>query len=252
MRYLQDFPGEYRVADLRRADAVYELVEGCQAVIHLGNHPNAAVGTAQRVFAENCAMNINVLQAAVETGVKKILFASSIQAVCTALDAHGRVKPPPYLPLDGHLPISCGNSYAASKAAGEILMASLASGREILAAAVRLPWVWTRQTKAWIEEKGGRHPMGQWPDGLWLHVLDAADCFEALLGCEAKGFHTVMPARTREDSGIAAESWRQQWLAGVPLQPGWQAPLPTLVDTSGLEALCGWSPARTPDDEFPG
>src|SRR5207244_3344538 len=59
-------PCEITVADARNREACYSLVEGCDAVVHLANYPNANAGDAQTVYNENCAMNMNVFQAAFE------------------------------------------------------------------------------------------------------------------------------------------------------------------------------------------
>ena len=48
------------LADLRDDIAVYALLEGCDAVAHLGNHANLMAGPSpQRLIAENTAMNAN-------------------------------------------------------------------------------------------------------------------------------------------------------------------------------------------------
>src|SRR5438876_6135216 len=97
-----DLPVQIEIADIRIRDACGPLVAGCDAVVHLANYPNASAGVAQDVFNENCAMNMNIFQAALEAGVKKIVFASSIQAITGVRPSRdsGAQKPSdlPYLP----------------------------------------------------------------------------------------------------------------------------------------------------------
>src|SRR5438034_1203665 len=122
----RDLSYNIEVADIRIREPCYPLVDGVNAVVHLANYPNASAGVAQDVFNENCAMNMNIFQAAVEAGVKKIIFASSIQAITGVRPSRdaGAQKPSdlPYLPLDGDVPPNPGNPYAASKVAGEMLL----------------------------------------------------------------------------------------------------------------------------------
>jgi nucleoside-diphosphate-sugar epimerase len=65
----RDLPVRIEVADLRDPIACYELADGMEAVVHLGNHPNLFAADPQTVYAENLRMNVNVFQAAGESGV---------------------------------------------------------------------------------------------------------------------------------------------------------------------------------------
>src|SRR5919201_1715642 len=61
---------------------LYPLLEGCEALVHLGNHPNRFAGPSfQRLLAENTSMNANAFGAALERGVRHVVFASSIQVM---------------------------------------------------------------------------------------------------------------------------------------------------------------------------
>src|SRR5688500_8155792 len=67
----QRFNGElgvpFRMADLREEHALYPLLEGMDALVHLGNHPNRFAGPSpQRILAENTAMNANAFTAALD------------------------------------------------------------------------------------------------------------------------------------------------------------------------------------------
>src|SRR4051812_6943064 len=112
------------VASLLDRERCYQLVDGVDAVVHLGNWASAGMADAQTVFNENCAMNMNVFQAAMERGVRRIVFASTIQVILGQRPFGGLSAPVqpsdyPYLPLDGNTPPNICNPYAASKAASE-------------------------------------------------------------------------------------------------------------------------------------
>ena len=148
-----------RVADLLDEPAVYGLVEGVDAVLHLGNHPNCHVPVSrQRLLSENVRMTANVLWAAVGVGVRRVVYASSIQVLMNlpAQQPWGRAPEPcpfPRLPADGRLPTRTGvNPYAMSKAHGESLLRELCGVHEDLAGvALRLPHV---RPSGWWERRG--------------------------------------------------------------------------------------------------
>jgi len=114
--YRADLPVKLHVVNLLDRTAIYPLVEGCQAVVHLANHPNMIRGLMpQTVYAENVTTDANVFQAAMDVGVRHLVFSSSIQVIRgTRGGAEDRAKPSclAYLPADGALPPTCGNLYA--------------------------------------------------------------------------------------------------------------------------------------------
>src|SRR3970040_650452 len=66
-RHRRDFPVRLELANLRDELRAYALVEGCDVVVHLGNHPNLFSGPSpQRLFSDNVTMNANVFRAAVD------------------------------------------------------------------------------------------------------------------------------------------------------------------------------------------
>src|SRR5690242_14768107 len=69
------------VATLLDRERCYQLVDGVEAIVHLGNWASAGSADAQTVFNENTSMNMNVFQAAMERGVRRIVFASTIQVI---------------------------------------------------------------------------------------------------------------------------------------------------------------------------
>ena len=84
--FRRDLPGRVEVANLLDGPTCYRLLEDCQAVVHLANHPHIFVRRPfQDVYAENVAMDVNVFQAAAELGIKPL---------CTILD-YAEVSQPP-------------------------------------------------------------------------------------------------------------------------------------------------------------
>jgi len=87
-------------------------VRGAEVVFHLGAQSNVigAVADLDYSFTTNVVGTYNVLKAAKECGVRRVVFTSS-------REAYGE---PQYLPVDENHPIGSKNTYGASKVAGEM------------------------------------------------------------------------------------------------------------------------------------
>ena len=97
--------------DIRNFDAVKQACSGCEIVYHLAAQSNVmgAVEDMRYSFSTNVTGTFNVLFAAKEQGVRRLIFSSS-------REAYGEAN---YLPVDEKHPLNSKNSYGASKAAGE-------------------------------------------------------------------------------------------------------------------------------------
>jgi UDP-glucose 4-epimerase len=146
-----------RLADLCETHAAYELMDGVDAVIHLGNIPHAhAASPAQRVMIDNMAINTNVFVAALQMDIRRLVFVSSIQAITgqnIRLEPHTGHPAPcfPYFPVDGHEPRNPGlNLYAQSKSFAEQSLQIMAATRDqLVATVVRFPYVASSNEFAW-------------------------------------------------------------------------------------------------------
>lgn len=242
-------PGvEWHVADLRRRETPYAFLRGADVVIHLANHNNARKGDAQTVLAENTAMNTNVFQAAVELGVRRLVFASSVQAM-----SGGPVMPDldypapsarrlPALPVDGSTPARAGNAYGQSKIFGELLLARHAELDGAEAIAIRFPFI-------------SRNParMRQWfvPDNTfnacelfgWLWVDDAARLLLACATAESlPGFRIYHPSGPLPPDWPDAETMARTHLVDAPRHRP-DDKLEALIDISAITRDLGWTPS---------
>lgn len=87
---------EDRPADLADLGAVLDVVEGCEAIVHFGG--KALEGAWETVLSANIVGTYNIYEAARRTGVKRIVYASSIHAVGfhernTTIDAGAPTRP---------------------------------------------------------------------------------------------------------------------------------------------------------------
>jgi UDP-glucose 4-epimerase len=97
--------------DIRDEAAVRTAVAGAEVVYHLAAQSNVmgALGDIDYSFGTNVVGTFNVLKAARDGGVRRVVFSSS-------REVYGEAQ---YLPVDENHPLNAKNSYGGSKAAGE-------------------------------------------------------------------------------------------------------------------------------------
>jgi nucleoside-diphosphate-sugar epimerase len=256
-KHREGLPVKLVHADLRDEIAVYNLLEGCEAVAHLGNHPNLLAGPSpQRILAENVAMNANVFRAAVDIGIRRIVFASSVQAILKVPNGM-RVDTPyaiPYLPLDGDAPSNPGsNFYALSKEFGERVLEELCLAQpELVATSLRYPVLIGEN---WIERfTGGGKPVARSSFNFgevlgYLMFSDAAELVRATLEKQLPGYHQYYPAQTLEVRGVSVPELIREFYPTVPLRRPIEQ-IDALVDLSAITAAVGWSPKHRAVVEF--
>lgn len=241
----------YRIAveNLLTPEACYRLVEGCDAVVHLANRPGEQSGSAQAIYGENCTMNINVFQAAMELGIKKIIFASSVQAIIGSRhtgEAATRPSVHAYLPADGDSPTNPGNHYGASKVAGEQLLKYFVEHRA-LESGVSLRFPALMRTE-WLD--GLRHHFNinsMWQEeyidelATWLTYSDGARLIAAALKATLPGYRCYFPTSPTLRYDSTPKEFIHRFYSSVPLRKPIDE-IHSLVDTSRITAETGWTP----------
>ncbi|MEM7576555.1 MAG: NAD(P)-dependent oxidoreductase [Planctomycetota bacterium] len=244
---------EHRVVDLLDAVSVYPSLTGADALVHFGNFPTAHSAPAAQVYRENLAMNLHAFTAAVEVGVRKIVFASSVQVI----EGRRRLGDDPLqpsevqsLPLTGAAPPNPSNLYGLSKLAGEDLLRMMcAATPDLQAVALRLPYTSKGPTfphpinlddrRSW---KWSRHT--RLDDGLsWLDVEEVGPLIHAILAQDGPGYDCLMPASDDSHLGLPAEEIAQRFFPGVAVRAGLTGKF-SLVDTSPITKKYGWQPAN--------
>ena len=239
MKYVHDFPIRVEMGDLRDEFFVYRVIEGCDTVVHLGNHPNALVGLSpQRIFADNCAMNANVFWASAHLATPCLIFASSIQVMLRS--TNGQRVPPfdfPYLPLDGEAPANPGlNSYAASKDAAERLMRALVQDKPSLSAtSLRFPMLpreyWLRNLESTVSLNPWMLNVGD--AFIHLQLPDAGELVARVAERRMPGYHQYLPG-----TSIGIRNWTtpeliERFYSCVPLR----RPIEAITDFADGSAL---------------
>jgi nucleoside-diphosphate-sugar epimerase len=99
--------------DLKNLGQVYGMLAGADAVVHIAAIPRPRGYTSEVVFENNVMSTYNVLEAAANLGIKKVVIASSESVYGLAISG------PQYVPMDEEHPLSPIDSYALSKILNE-------------------------------------------------------------------------------------------------------------------------------------
>lgn len=167
------YPGDTVVADITDRDAVREAVDGVRAIIHLAGDPRRDAPW-QSVLSNNIHGTQLVYEAAVNTGVEKVAFASSNHAVGgyeTDARTPDMYRPDTGTVLDGTELPRPGNLYGVSKATGELLGRYYHDHAGLSVVNVR------------IGNLTADHPPPNYERGqaMWLSHRDCAHLFECCL-----------------------------------------------------------------------
>ena len=152
----------YARCDINDYAALKEQMRGIEGVVHLAAIPHPGGGPAERIFAVNCGGTFNVYQAAAEAGVKRVVSASSINA----LGFNFGVEPfeLSYFPIDEEHPTCTTDAYSLSKGILEDTAAYFWRREGISGVCLRLPFVSDPENQA-------RRRFGSGPDGFYNELL---------------------------------------------------------------------------------
>ncbi|HEY0866121.1 MAG TPA: NAD(P)-dependent oxidoreductase [Fimbriimonas sp.] len=173
--------------DLTDRAQVMRLMEGIDAVVHLGEIPNMwGPFPPDEIYANNTRIASTVFQAAAFHGVDRIVYASTAQIYGCWGD---RRIPPEYLPLDEAHPLRPQNGYALSKVANEGYLRMMTVQNPFLTAtALRFPgvmgmwWSWddfVGRLKRHREDRDGY--------GTYVFIDDLCDAFRLALERRSPG-----------------------------------------------------------------
>jgi nucleoside-diphosphate-sugar epimerase len=112
------------IADLRCSGDLYQALTGAYGVVHLGAYQAPGLAPDAEVFSNNVTASYNVLKAAGDLGVKKVVMASSTAAFGFIYALQRGL--PEYLPLDEQHPSRPQDPYGLSKLVAEQIADSVA------------------------------------------------------------------------------------------------------------------------------
>jgi nucleoside-diphosphate-sugar epimerase len=128
---------EYKLGDCEDLGGVYDVLRGHDAVIHLAAIPSNRVHPYPTVFRTNVLSSYNVGEAAGRLGLRKLVVASSINAL--GITMAERPFDPMYLPIDEEHPRLPQDAYSLTKLIDEEIIGALHRRTGLPTIAIRPP-----------------------------------------------------------------------------------------------------------------
>jgi nucleoside-diphosphate-sugar epimerase len=128
---------EYKLGDCEDLGGVYDVLRGHDAVIHLAAIPSNRVHPYPTVFKTNVISSYNVGEAAGRLGLRKLVAASSINAL--GITMAERPFDPVYLPIDEDHPRLPQDAYSLTKLIDEEILGALHRRTGLQTIAIRPP-----------------------------------------------------------------------------------------------------------------
>ncbi len=245
---------EHVAGDLRDVYTVRRMVQGVDAVVHLGAMSSDPRNAADEVLAVNVQGTWNVLQACAETGVGRVVYFSSINA----LGCVGGYRSPDYLPLDDFHPRHPMTAYQLSKHLAEEVCRSYTERYGIVTICLRPVYVvdsaefyfWWRQYSEELRVDWLKHE-------LWAYVDIQDVCDAVLLALKVQGIQHDAFLLSAQDTSLdipTAELVQKYW-SHLPWRGDLAAyvadnPYRTLVDASHAAQVLGWQARRSWREEI--
>ena len=146
----------YTQCDILDAGALAEHAAGCDAIVHLAAIPHTRSHPNPRLFEINTAGTFNVFEAAARAGIKRVVQASSINALGGYWGCDDRQFA--YFPLDEAHPPHTTDAYSFSKQVVENIADYYWRRAGISSVSFRLPAVWNSQT---LQQRGTRQDIAR-------------------------------------------------------------------------------------------
>ena len=259
-------PHRHIVLDVLDLDGVYRALEGHDAVVHLAAIDDAVATTPKRYFETNVEGTFNVLQAAHERAISKVVIASSTAAFGFAADNPD--YPPRYLPIDEAHPLNPNGAYGLSKQVGEVVARGFAIRGVTQIACLRPTLIIRHEVVGEVDnmaklEAGDRsgdphydisgiaEPFGESlsPQRSYVMPEDVARCFRRALEVDFGAFDVFNVAARDTIGPIDSLATLKRELGSLPelRHPERYAADPTasLIDSSHAREVLGWEAKET-------
>jgi nucleoside-diphosphate-sugar epimerase len=171
------------IADLSHSGDLFEALRDAYGVIHLAAYQAPNLAADAETFGNNVTSTYNVLRAAADLGVKKVVVASSTAAFGFIYAKN--LWAPEYLPLDENHPSRPQDSYGLSKVVGERIADSIVTlHKRMTVSSLRFPGVNFDFSYESFRDRW-RNPAAR-ASGFWTYI-DARDAaMTCRLALEAK------------------------------------------------------------------
>lgn len=164
----------------------------CNSIIHCAALLGSPSQSHEEIMAVNLQGTWNVLAAAMEAGISRVVFLSSVDVLGVfkgerALD---------YLPLDDAHACHPTSPYGISKRLAEEMCRFVSTSSAVSVVCLRPPGVWTEETYAWIEAERSKRPAFEWDPyweyGAFIDVRDLSRACIKALTCDVDRFACLL------------------------------------------------------------
>jgi nucleoside-diphosphate-sugar epimerase len=237
-----DVPAD--LADAGQADAL--IREGCfDAVVHAAAIPSPGQHPPPVVFENNMMATFNVIEAAVRSGVRRLVNISSVGVL--GLHYATRRFLPDYLPIDEEHPLRPQDPYGLSKLFGEQLCDAAVRRSDLRCVSLRPAWV--HDAASYVADLGPLIRAGQprgvagWP---YIDVRDLAGAVRLAVESDLPGHEACYVAAPDTIGGIDLHaSWRiANPGSATDLRPV-SRPDASGIDSGKAQRLLGWQATRS-------
>ena len=236
-----DLPARFVRCELSDAAGVTDLLNGAEAVVHMGAIPGPQRAEPRVIFENNVAGDFNVMMSAAEHGLRRVVFSSSAFGMGWAHDGNAFV--PRYLPLDENHPMMPFEPYGLTKQVGEDIGRMIARNSDTTVVSLRF-------TNVALPEVQDEFP---WPAPTPEHPLtlvmwayaDARDVAEAhVLAVDAEineyeAFMLAQPSSRFAEPTI--DLIKQSFGDRVEIRDGLEGTA-SVISTAKAQRMLGWTP----------
>jgi len=204
---------EFIRADLTDYGQAVEVLGGFDAVVHLANIPAPGLRPPAVTFNENIVMNFNVFHAAANTGLSRVVWASSETTLGLPFDV-----PPRYAPVDeDHYPVPT-TTYALSKVASETIAGHMSQWAGVPFVGLRFSNIFEPQDYRYLAECWDDPVARKW--NLWGYVdhRDVAKSCRLALEADVTGSPSFIIAAADTVMKRPSEELMAEVFPGVPLR----------------------------------
>ena len=229
--------------DVLDAPGVAAAAADCDAIVHAAGGHTDTDDPGARYITHNVTGNWNILDAARQEGIRRVVTFSSVNA----LGIFSGNGVPDYLPIDDEHPARPTTAYGMSKRLVEELCRCFTLSTGIATICLRPPAVLGPARRALFEAARAADPAAEWVPfweyGAFLDVRDVAGAVFAALRCADPGHLTALICADDVTSPVPIPELVERLLPGVP----WRGPVQTdpwgsLVRCDRARAVLGWAP----------
>jgi len=240
---------QFHNVDVLDLPAVVAAVDGYDAVVHMAGIPHPLNDPAEKVFNVNVNGTFNVMEAAAQKGIKKVIFTSSESTLGFAFMKNPMA--PEYVPIDERHPLRPQDPYGLSKVICEQICRTYTARYGIRTVCLREPWIWVPEEKETDFYRKLVEEYPKWRNNLWafVHVYDVAQAHRLAVERDLPAPHEVLFISAKENwTGIESRTLLAKYFPDVAvIEKSFGGPASFLSYEKAREIL-GFEPHHTVHD----